>query len=90
MVQWVEHWIEPREPSPSAASIILGVFLMLPDYIIHALVAVMGMCVLWFFYSNGIVYFLVLCGVMYLVLLVVQRHKGITTAVTSLAFLLIW
>ncbi len=67
----------------------LCVFLNFADDIIHALVAMMGMYVLWFFYSNGIIYFLSLCGAVYIVLLAVHRHKGIIIAMISLAFLLI-
>lgn len=68
----------------------LFVFLKFPAYIIHALVSMMGMYMLWFFYSNGLVYFVFLSGTIYIVLIYVEKHKGIIIAVMSVAFLFIW
>jgi hypothetical protein len=68
----------------------LCVFLKLPQHIIHVLVSVMGMYLLWFFYSNGLVYFITLCGTVYIILTTIERHKGVVVATISLAFLLIW
>ena len=45
---------------------------------------------LWFFYSGGVVYFILLCGVIYGLLLMIPKHRGVSVAVTSVAFLLIW
>lgn len=73
----------------TGVTIRLCVFLKLPDYIIHALVAMMGMYMLWFFYSNGLVYFVLLCGTVYVILLTVERHKGVVIALISVTFLLV-
>lgn len=73
----------------TGVAIRLCVFLKFPDYIVHPIVAVVGMYMLWWFYSNGLVYFVILCGTVYFLLLTVERHKGITITAISLTFLLI-
>ncbi len=74
----------------SGTTIRLCVLLRLPSTLIHAVVALMGVYLLWFFYSSGILYFLALCGIIYAILLTVQRHKGLVIGGVSLSFLLIW
>lgn len=68
----------------------LCILLGLSSSFIHALVAVMGICLLWYFYSSGIVYFIVLCGIVYAVLLALRRNKGISIGIVSVAFLIVW
>ena len=73
----------------SGAMIRVCVLLQISDYILHALVAIMGMCLLLYFYSNGIIYFLLLCGIVYFVLVLAGKHRGIAVAVISVLFLII-
>ena len=73
----------------SGATVRVCVLLQISDYIIHALMAMMGICLLLYFYSNGIIYFLLLCGIVYFVLVLVRKHRGITVAVISVLFLII-
>ena len=68
----------------------LCVFLNFPADIIHALVSMIGMYLLWFFYSNGLVYFVFLSGTVYVILISVERHRGMIIATMSVVFLLIW
>ena len=68
----------------------LCVLLKFPSSIIHLLVAIMGLYMLWFFYLKGMIFFVVLCGIIYVVLLTVQRYKGVIVGGIALAFLLIW
>lgn len=74
----------------SGAVVRFCVVTRLPEQITHALVIMMGLFLLWFFYSTGIVYFLVLCGLVYVILVTIQKNKGIVIASTSVAFILIW
>lgn len=74
----------------SGVLIRLGVLLKLSSSVIHVLVTLMGLYMLWFFYSTGFINFVILCGLVYPVLLTVRRHKGILIGMVSLTFLLIW
>ena len=74
----------------SGIAIRLCVLMRIPSSLIHSLVALMGVYLLWFFYSNGTIYFLILCGIVYVLLLTIRRHKGLVIGGVSLGFLLVW
>ena len=73
----------------TAALLRACVLLRLPAGLVHIIGASMGLAVLWFFYSNGVVYFIALSAIVY-ALLTVRRHKGVAVVVASLLFLFIW
>lgn len=74
----------------SGITLRLCVLLRFSKQVIHALVTLMGLFLLWYFYSGGVVYFVVLCGLVYMVLLLIRKHKGVVVGAVSIAFLLIW
>ena len=74
----------------SGFAIRVCVLLGFPAQLIHALVALAGIYLLWFFYSTGIVYFIALSVLVYVILLVVKKNKGIIIGAVSITFLLIW
>ena len=74
----------------SGITVRVCVLLKFPSALVHAIVAAMGVYLLWFFYSTGMVYFFILCGIVYAMLLIIRRNRGLLIGGVSLAFLLIW
>ena len=62
----------------------------LPVRLVNTFASVLGIFVLWWFYSNSVTYFLVLCGIAYTLLLTVHWQKGAVIAVGCIAFILSW
>lgn len=58
--------------------------------LLNGIASVLGVFVLWWFYSNGVVYFVVLCVLVYGVLVLARKHRGAIVSVVSVFFLLFW
>jgi len=74
----------------TAALLKICVLLRLPATFVHFICVSLGLAVLWYFYSGGVVYFLALSAIVYYLLLAVRSHKGVAVVVASLLFLFIW
>ncbi len=57
---------------------------------VNALVTVLGAVTLWMFYETGVVYFIVLCLLVYVFLSRVTKHRGVYIAIVCVTFLMIW
>ena len=57
---------------------------------VNVLASLMGLLVLWFYYGGGVLYFIILCGVIYCELVLLNHHRGATVGFTSVVFLLVW
>ncbi len=74
----------------TAAILRACVLLRVPPGLVHSLSIAMGLVVLYFFYSIGVVFFLTLCAIVYGILLIITHHRGVAVATVSLLFLFIW
>lgn len=62
----------------------------LPVRLVNTLASVLGIFVLWWFYSTSVTFFLVLCGIVYMLLLTVHKQRGAVIAVGCVTFILLW
>lgn len=58
--------------------------------VLNILATVVGCMVLWWYYNTSVVYFAVLCGIVYTLLLVVHRQRGAVVSVACVLFILSW
>ena len=58
--------------------------------VMNTLAALLGLYILWWFYDTGVTYFVVLCVLVYLLLLVMRGHRGVLVGAVSVLFLLVW
>ena len=58
--------------------------------VVNVFASVMGFLVLWWYYSESVIYFVILCGIVYGELLLLRQHRGIAIGVTSVIFLFTW
>lgn len=57
---------------------------------LNSLATALGVLVLWWYYNTNVAYFAVLCGVVYTLLLVAHRRKGIVVSIACIVFILSW
>ena len=57
---------------------------------LNTLAATLGLYVLWWYYGSSVMYFMVLCVLVYVVLRVVRRRRGVAVGAVSLAFIASW
>ena len=57
---------------------------------VNVLASLMGLLVLWWYYGEGVLYFVILCGMVYCELILLGRHRGAIIGFTSVVFLLVW
>ena len=57
---------------------------------VNILASVMGILVLWWYYNESVIYFVVLCGIVYGELLLLRRHRGVVIGVSSVIFIFTW
>jgi len=57
---------------------------------LNTFAAALGLYVLWLYYGGSVVYFMVLCVLVYFVLRVVRRRRGVAVGAVSLAFIASW
>ena len=57
---------------------------------LNTLAAILGLYVLWWVYGSSVVYFMVLCVLVYVVLRMVRRRRGVAVGAVSLAFIASW
>ncbi len=62
----------------------------LSSEVINTLATLLGVCTLWMFYQTGVLYFAVLCLLVYVLLQTLTRHKGPIIAIVCVSFLVIW
>ncbi len=58
--------------------------------VINTLAALLGVGALWMFYQTGVLYFTVLCLLVYVLLQTLTKHKGAIVAIVCVSFLMIW
>lgn len=75
---------------PSVFLRIIVLYSGLSNRLVNTLASVLGIFVLWWFYSTSVTYFLVLCGIVYTLLLMVRQQRGAVVAVGCVAFILSW
>ncbi|XP_064394949.1 protein-serine O-palmitoleoyltransferase porcupine-like [Halichondria panicea] len=57
--------------------------------VINTLAALLGVGALWMFYQTGVLYFAVLCLLVYVLLQTLTKHKGAIVAIVCVSFLII-
>lgn len=58
--------------------------------VVNAFASVMGLLVLWWYYRESVIYFVVLCGIVYGELIFLHQHRGLAVGITSVIFLFTW
>ena len=56
---------------------------------LNTLATVLGLFILWWFYGSSVMYFIILCVLVY-ALLMVSSQKGVTVSAVSVIFILSW
>ncbi len=57
---------------------------------LSTLATILGLYILWWFYESSVLYFIFLCVLVYVLLLVVGRHRGAVVGAVCVAFIVVW
>ena len=73
-----------------ALRLLVRVWTNASSLVVNVFASMMGLLVLWWYYGGGLVYFVILCGIVYGELILLHRHRGAVIGFTSVTFLLVW
>ena len=58
--------------------------------LVNSIATVLGILVLWWFYSASLAYFILLCAIVYPLLLMPNQKKGAVVVFACVAFIILW
>ena len=70
--------------------VLLRLWTNVSHLVVNTFASVLGILVLWWYYNESVVYFVVLCGIVYGELLLLHQRRGIIIGVSSVIFIFTW
>ena len=58
--------------------------------LLNSVATALGLLVLWWYYNTSVIYFVVLCGIVYALLVAVHRQRGAVVSVACVVFIFSW
>ena len=58
--------------------------------VMSVLISILGLFILWMFYAAGVIYFVFLCLLVYVVLRSTKVHRGAAVGIVCVLYLLVW
>lgn len=58
--------------------------------VLSVLISILGLFILWMFYAEGVIYFVFLCLLVYMVLQSTKVHRGAVVGIVCVLYLLAW